>query len=208
MTSTLQDEGSTATKTAPSDGDTAIPIVFEAQASHGNESVKEYELPEIPPRSNLHQILGAGLCTFGALLWAFMVAGEFTTAGFIGEGIAVICVIVATCGTTVVAIRSCRSDSFRKLNLGAHIVLTVLVALMLSIITVVALDAGLRAKQGNLDIPVTLFMLLLSGVAFAWGRRLLGWNLRQSSLRKLRLALYGIALTLSFGAAIHVIAAN
>jgi len=208
MTSTLQDERSTATKPAHSEEVTAPSTADGAEAASGKESAKEYELPEGPPRKRPRQILGPGLCTFGALLWSFVVAGEFTTAGFIGENIALISMIVVTCGTTVLTIRACRDDSFRKLGVVAQVVLAVLVALLLSVSTVIAFEAGLHIKQGNLDIPVTLFLMLLGGIAFAWGQRLLGWNARRPSSRKLTLALYGIALIFSFGAAIHVIAAN
>jgi 4-amino-4-deoxy-L-arabinose transferase-like glycosyltransferase len=80
--------------------------------------------------------------------------------------------------------------------------------MLMAVVTAIALALGLSSRYGNLDIPITLFLLLLSGIAFALGKHLTARPLRWPPSRTVRPVIYGVGVVLSLGAVVHVIVAN
>jgi len=155
-----------------------------------------------------HPILGAGLVYFGAPLWAYVVAGELTSAGFIAEGVAVLVVIIVAFGSAVLATKTSRRDSLRQSSLVTHVMLAALVASLLGVITVVGVAIGLQSEVLRLDVQITLLLLLVSILSLVLGSRLNGRPPEPLLPRKLTVALFGAATVVSLIAAIHVIASS
>jgi len=156
-------------------------------------------------RGKRHPKLGPALWIFGAFVWTFAVAGEFTTAGFVGEGVATVTVLVVTGVTAAIAVG--RSLVTEPGKVARRFALTAALTLALSIVFAVSLVFCLQLLNMASDIAVTLFLLIV-GVAAVWRGR--GWTggTQASMPRFVVISLTTATVALSLGTLVHVLAAN
>jgi hypothetical protein len=149
-------------------------------------------------------VFGPALWMLGALIWAFTVAGEFTTAGIIGEGVAVLGVLGVTITAGIFAIRRQLDSMAKDRRLWGS---TVAKTLGIFALLVLVVGFPLSVLQAGSDVGMTLLLLLI-GVCVAWlGSRFTapGKNPPRAALR---LSLLAMAVVLSIATIVHVLAVN
>ena len=148
--------------------------------------------------------LGPALWMLGALAWAFTVAGDFTTAGFIGEALALCAVIVLTVTAGVLGIR----HQLASMPLGhRRLSSTIAKSLGMFVLLLAVLVFPLAVLRTNSDIGMTLLLLLI-GICATWlGRRWSGLP-EPPPRATLRLPLLALSAILSIVTVVHVLAVN
>ena len=148
--------------------------------------------------------VGPALWIFGALVWTFAVAGEFTTAGFIGEELAFVAVLAVTITTGILAIRRVLAGTSEVRRRTGF---TIGATLGLSLLFVAGFAAPVQTLHASSDIGMTL-LLLLMGIGAAWfGRRWSGPPNRPLP-RPVTVSLLTAGVVLTLGAIVHVLAVN
>jgi hypothetical protein len=148
--------------------------------------------------------VGPALWIFGSLVWTFVVAGEFTTAGFISEEFAVVAVLVVTITTGTLAIRRALAGTS---EVRRRTWFTIGATLGVSLLFIAGFAAPVQTLNGSSDVGMT-FLLLLIGIGAAWfGRRWSGPpNRPLPTPVTVSLLTAGVVLTL--GTIVHVLAVN
>ena len=160
------------------------------------------------PVASPHPILGPSIWTFGAMLWAYIVLGEYTTAGFIGEAIAgaILILVAAACWT--IAVKRSLVAPLGRLRILGRVLFQGIIAILLSTGCALFMNFVGESSHKNQDVPMTLAFMVLGMVAFLGGQRLTG----SADIRRLpksfeHLPLIG-AVLVSLGAVLHLIVVN
>ncbi len=148
--------------------------------------------------------IGPALWIFGMFVWSFIVAGEFTTAGFVAEAAAFIGVIVITMVTAVLAIRGALG---RETALKPRTGMTIFVTLGLSALLTVTLALPVQTVRASTDIGMTLLLLFIGATAIGIGGRIFKPAQRVFPT-PVRVALLSVGILLSIGTVVHVLAVN
>jgi hypothetical protein len=143
-----------------------------------------------PPRT----ILGPALSVFGVMLWAFVVAGQYTTSWMTGtplnQGVAAMFVLVTTCIAWIASIRQSRiavaPRSMAHL-FGRVIGVSALSFLFFILAVFVATVAGSAASR-NHDFFIAFMLVVLATVAATLGPRLTS-RIRLERTHRTRVAL-------------------
>ncbi len=136
-------------------------------------------VPQIPdyPRRKPQPLIGPVLSVYGALLWSFVLAGQFTTswmnAGPMDERLALLTVFVATVGMGIIALRRAQvaapTSVGRVLGRAVFAFVGAFIAWFATIF--VAAIAGHSASR-NHDVLIAMFLLALAVTATVLGPRL------------------------------------
>jgi len=158
--------------------------------------------------SKPHALLGPAIWIFGAFLWAYVILGEYTTAGVIGEGLAVLAIILVTGVSWIIAVRRSLVVPLGHLGMLGRILAPGIIALALSFLCAIAATSLSESSHKNQDTPITLTLMLLSALAFVGGRRLTGPSGISLLPKNLALLLTGCGILASLGAAVHMVVSN
>ncbi len=155
-----------------------------------------------------HPIVGPALWTFGAMLWAYVVLGEYTTAGFIDEAIAVSLLTFAAGACWYLAVRRGPMTAPFHAGILGRKILPGIIALLLAAGCALFMNFIGESSQRNLDVPMSLAFMVLGMLTFFGGQRLTGSGDNQTSPKAFaHLPLIG-AILVSLGAVLHLIVSN
>ncbi len=208
MTSFTEDSDVTSTDVTPVEAEAQLPTASDVNATVEEPDLDSEFVPPFRRVARTHPILGPAIWTFGAMLWAYVVLGEYTTAGFIGESIAVSLLVFAAGASWYFAVRHRSLASQGKIvRLGLKLA-PGFIALLLLTGCALFMDYVGESSHQNQDIPMTLAFMVLGVLAFFWGQRLTG-PVDGRALPKsfAHLPLIG-AVLVSLGAVLHLIVAN
>jgi hypothetical protein len=164
------------------------------------------EVPNFRQGGRMRPVIGPSLVAFGTLLWAFTVAGEFTTAGFIGEWVAVVALVTIPTVVSVIALRRSRNGA-RVPRLSVHLGLCLLTSIMFTVATAIMLGFASQLVSRHPDVAFTWLLLFESSAALLLGQRLTGDRDNASAPRRAIVA-YGLLVLFSLFTAIHVVAVS
>ena len=151
-------------------------------------------------------VLGPGICIFGSLLWAYVVAGEFTTAGIIGEWPALLTVVLVTSVTWYMAVRLSLAVRLGRFGMLGRTLAPMAFAVLSALLIAIAM-AILGESRGH-DMAVTLCCLALGAGAFIGGLRLTVVGRFKQLWGRLGLAVASCAVIVSIATIVHVVVAN
>jgi hypothetical protein len=136
-----------------------------------------------PPRL----VLGPGLWIFGALLWSYVVLGQFVVKDF-PEGIALLTLALVVGVTYAAAVRdSLRAVPAEPSARRRRWLWPGVAAFGFWLGTTLLVTAVGKSSNANLDAPITLLLLALSVLAIILGRRFTHPGRPKRSLGKLAL---------------------
>jgi len=163
---------------------------------------------DVTTTSHPRPIIGTSVWTFGAMLWAYVVLGEYTTAGFIGEAVAGPILILVAAVSWAIAVRRSLVTPPRRFGILGRALVPGAIALLLLTFCALFMNFVGESSHQNQDVPMTLAFMVLGMLAFFGGQRLTG-SVDKQSLTKTyaHLPLIG-AILVSLGAVLHLIVAN
>ena len=135
-----------------------------------------YAFPRPAPRPRFR--LGPSLSVFGVLLWSYLVFGQFTTTWVpgsapLGEGAAVLGVFACTGAAFYFAVRRSLVVPVRSYHqLVGRAITIAIMSFGFWFLTVVFATVFGQSSRTNLDGVITSFLLLVSGFAVVFGRRI------------------------------------
>ncbi len=208
MTSLTDDSDVTTTDVKPVEAEASLPTASDTKATVENADLDSEFISPFRKVSRLRPIFGPSIWTFGALLWAYVVLGEYTTAGFIGEAIAGALLILVAAVSWTIAVRRSLATPPRRFGVLGRTLFPGAIALLLSIFCALFMNFVGESSHQNPDVPMTLAFMVLGMLAFFGGKRLTG-SVDKQPLTKTyaHLPLIG-AILVSLGAVLHLIVAN
>ncbi len=134
--------------------------------------------PELPWARPSRPVIGPALSVFAALLWSFVVAGQFTTSWStgapLGQGAAVALVLLATLAAWITSVRRSRivMPPLRTINLVGRGIGIAALALVLFLLCLFAATVAGNTSSRNHDVLIALVLVALSAASAIGGPRL------------------------------------
>jgi hypothetical protein len=208
MTSLTDDSDVTSPDTKPVEAQAPLPTAPDTSVTTERLDFEAEFVAPFRKVARPHPIIGPGLWIFGAMLWAYVVLGEYTTAGFIGEAISVSLLTFAVGACWYFAVQRCSVPSQRKFVRLGRALVPGFIALLLLVGCALFMNFVGESSHQNQDVPMTLAFMVIGILAFFGGRRLTVSVDKQPSPNTFaHLPLIG-AVLISLGAILHLIVAN